>query len=301
MKLLIIYNNNAGGGKAKKLFPQIESYLQEKGIDAEFLFTEYSGHAVELVELEKLNTYNGIIASGGDGTLYEVLNGYYNNKGEAKPPIGVIPNGTGNAFSKDLGLLAGDWKKAIDNIVAKNIKYIDVARYKANGGTRHFINIVGTCFVADIAKRAIFWKFLGNAAYTLAVLLEAINLKSTKTQIIIDGKKLERDCTFVEVANSRYTGTTFIMAPNAKLDDGKLDVIIVNKLSRLRLFKILNTIYDGSHIHEKEVETYTAENISIITETPKTLVPDGEIMGETPIDVTCLKHDLAFYWPPENK
>ena len=296
MKLLVVYNPNAGGGHAKKIYPEIKKYIKAKGLQAEYLLTEHSGHAVTLVKEANLGGFDGVIASGGDGTLHEVINGYYQNTSTNKPPVGIIINGTGNAFSRDLSLKATDWKKAIDNIAANNVKKIDVAKYEADDETNYFVNIIGIGFVADIAKRAVFWKFLGNVAYTLAVLLESIFLKSIKVTMILDGKEYERDCIFLEVSNSRYTGTTFLMAPNAILDDGYLDVTIVNKITRIRLMQLLQTVYTGAHIHEPEVETFKAKKITVITEKPSTLIPDGEIKGTTPIDISCLHQDLGFFW-----
>ncbi len=299
MKLLVIYNPNAGGGNAAKVLSPIQKALEERNIEATFLLTQHHGHAIELTANADLENYDGIIATGGDGTLSEVVNGYYQNPTKGKPPIGLIPNGTGNAFMKELKLKPGDWHSAIDIIVQGHLKAIDVARYEQQNEIRYFINIIGTGFVADAAKAAVFWKFLGTAAYNIAVFHQLINLKSRPMTFILDGKTIKRDCTLVEVANSCYTGTDMIMAPKAKLDDGKLDVILLNKLSRLRLIKIFKTIFSGKHIYEPEVETWQASSIKIDTSEALTLVPDGEILGETPVEITCLKQDIKLFWPEE--
>ncbi|MFT5521974.1 MAG: diacylglycerol kinase (ATP), partial [Enterobacterales bacterium] len=212
MKILVIYNPQAGGGRAKVLLPDISAYIEEKGLHAQIVTTEYSGHAVEIAAKAKLDDYDAIIASGGDGTLFEVLNGYYQNpiqiSKENKPPIGLIPNGTGNAFMKELKLSATDWKKAIDIIAQNNPRMIDVGKFITEDKTYHFLNIVGMGFVTEIAEASIPLKWMGNTAYTVATLLKMIFLKSQKMTIEIDGKCLERDGIFVEVANSQYTGTT---------------------------------------------------------------------------------------------
>jgi diacylglycerol kinase (ATP) len=117
--------------------------------------------------------------------------------------------------------------------------------------------------------------------------------------IELDGKILHRDGVFVEVANSTYTGTTFYIAPEAKLDDGLLDVIILNKISRLKLLKLFTSIYDGTHINYPEVEYIKAKNIKISEENPGKLIPDGEIFGSTPIEIECLKQDIEFLWDIE--
>jgi len=297
MKILVIYNPQAGAGRAKKLFPEVKKYCEEVGLDADFECTQHPGHAVELAKQTNLLGYDAIVASGGDGTLYEVINGYYLNSGKLKPPLGLIPNGTGNAFMKELNLTKNDWRKAIDIIKKNQIKMLDVARYQADGQQRYFMNILGTGFVSKVAEASIPMKWMGNAAYTVATLIKLITLKSQTVDLVIDDELQQRQAVFVEVANSRYTGTTFLIAPKAKLDDGKLDVILLNKISRFRLLTLFNSIYDGSHISFPEVEYIQVKKIAIREATPGKLIPDGEVLGQTPVSIECLHKDLAFIWP----
>jgi len=296
MKILIIYNPHAGNGRAATLLPQVSNYVKEKGLDAKIIKTEYSGHAVKLAAEASLDEYDALVASGGDGTLYEVLNGYYQNSSNNKPPIGLIPNGTGNAFMKELKLLKSDWKKAIDIIAMNHSRRIDVGRFISEKKIHYFLNIVGMGFVTEIAEAAVPLKWLGNTAYTVATLYKLLFLKSQKMLIELDGEQLQRDGIFVEVANSCYTGTTFYIAPEAKIDDGLLDVIILNKISKLRLLRLFTSIYDGSHIHYPEVEYVKAKKIKVIEETAGKLIPDGEILGSTPIELECLHQDIKFLW-----
>ena len=296
MKILVIYNPQAGGGRALTLLPKVKAYIEEKGLDATILMTEYCGHGVKLAAEVVFADYDAIIASGGDGTLFEVLNGYYQNNGVDKPPIGLIPNGTGNAFMKELKLLKTDWQKAIDIIAKNNPRAIDVGRFTTEDKTYHFLNIVGMGFVTDIAEASLPLKWMGNTSYTVATLFKLISLKSQKYHIEIDGETLERDGVFVEITNSQFTGTTFHIAPEAEIDDGLLDVIILNKISRFRLLRLFTSIFDGTHINYDEVEYIKAKSIKVIEEKPGKLIPDGEILGSTPIEVECLKTDIQFLW-----
>ena len=131
-------------------------------------------------------------------------------------------------------------------------------------------------------------------------MLKMIFLKSQKMTIEIDGKCLERDGVFIEVANSKYTGTTFFIAPEAEIDDGMLDIIILNKISRLKLLKVFTSIFDGTHINYPEIEYIKAKSIKVIEEKPGKLIPDGEILGSTPVEIECL-HNLKELVLPENK
>jgi len=299
MKLLIIYNPKAGNGRAKSLLPEVTAYLKEKQLDADICLTERMGHAVDLAAEADLSQYDAIIASGGDGTQFEVLNGYFKNPSKQKPPIGLIPNGTGNAFMKELKLVKSDWKRAIDIIAQNKPKALDIGRFTSQGESYYFLNIVGVGFVTKVAQAAIPLKWMGNAAYTIATLLKLINLKSQPTKIEVDGKLLERDAVFVMVANSTFTGTSFFIAPKAKLDDGLLDIVLLNKISRLRLLKLFTSIYDGSHINYPEVEYIQAKKIKITEQRPSKLIPDGEILGQTPVELECLPAAIQFLWDPK--
>lgn len=297
MRILVIYNPQAGAGRAKKLLPEIKTYCEEIDLRAEFHITQYPGHAVEIASRTNLMGYDAVVASGGDGTLYEVINGYYLNKTIYKPPVGLIPNGTGNAFMKELSLTQGDWKKAIDIIACNKVRMIDTCRYVADNQRLHFVNALGTGFISQVGQLAMPLKWMGNAAYTVATLIKLITLKAQSVALVIDGEKSERESVFVEISNSRYTGTTFLIAPKAKLDDGKLDIVILNKISRLRLIRLFSTIYDGSHVDYPEIEYIQARKIALKESVPHGLIPDGEMIGKTPVSVECLKQDLAFLWP----
>ena len=297
MKILVIYNPHAGNGRARGLLPAIRRTLAEKAIDADILMTECSGHAVTLATQADFANYDAVVASGGDGTLFEMLNGYFRNSSERKPPLGLIPNGTGNAFMKELGLRKSDWRKAIDIIAGKETRTLDVGRLQAQDQTYYFLNIVGMGFVAEIAAAAVPLKWLGNAAYTAATLLKLPSLKSQTLTLEIDGETIVRQGVFVEVANSRFTGTTFLIAPKAKLDDGLLDVVLLKEISRIGLLRLFNSVYDGSHIHHPAVEYFQARSIKVTEEFPGYLVPDGEILGRSPAQFDCLRGAIEFLWP----
>ncbi len=110
-KHLLIYNPWAGHGAAGKKLPQVMAYLEEIQLDVELMETHKAGEATTYVAEADFSKYEGIIAAGGDGTLYEVINGYYANTSAKRIPIGVLPVGTGNAFVRDMNLLKSIGKK----------------------------------------------------------------------------------------------------------------------------------------------------------------------------------------------
>ena len=138
-------------------------------------------------------------------------------------------------------------------------------------------------------------KFLGEVSYMIGVLYHILFLKSFNISLDVDGQSLQKNVTFIELANSVYTGSTFVMAPDAVTDDGLIDVVIVNKLTRRRILKLLPSIFSGKHIHYQEVEVLKAQKITVSSDPVKAIIPDGELFGTTPISIECLHKDIQIF------
>ena len=295
MKQLIIFNPWAGHGYAAKVRTQIEAYCNEIDLPYDLLITQRPGHGMELCRDADFSQYAGIVAAGGDGTLFEVINGYYRNNSSVRLPLGVIPVGTGNAFVRDMNMHDHDWKPALDVIKAGQTRKFDVGHFTTEGQTWYYLNILGLGLVADIGATAMKMKALGAIAYTLGSLYQILKLKPFKVRLEIDDQVIERENVFVEVSNTRYTAN-FLMAPNAKTDDGLLDITLLGPKSRLGLIRSFPKIITGEHIHMPEVETFQASHIRVETNIPKILYPDGELMGSTPLEIDCLKQAIEVFW-----
>jgi len=295
MKHLLIYNPWAGHGYAQKHLTRIQDHMVSIDLDYDILITKHQGHGIELVEKADLSVYDGLLAAGGDGTLFEVINGYYRNTSSRKPPLGVIPVGTGNAFVRDMDMHHHDWRPALDVIKAGVTRQFDVGRFISEGNTWYYLNILGLGLVADITATARKLKVLGNISYTLGSLYHILALSTHKVRMDIDGEQIERDNVFVEISNTRYTAN-FLMAPHARTDDGLLDITMLKPKSRLGLIRAFPKIITGEHIHMEEIETYQARDIKVETSIPKVLTPDGELLGSTPIQVSCLQQDISVFW-----
>ena len=167
MKILLVYNPFAGHKRGEKLLPQIEGLLTEKKIDFDLRLTDYPEHAMEIVSQTNFREYDGIVAAGGDGTLFEVINGYFKNRKKGRIPLGVLPTGTGNAFARDLDIDVSRWEEAVEIIHAGQRRKVDVGHFRTHGQDYYYLNIMGLGFVADVTKTALAFKFLGNVSYTL--------------------------------------------------------------------------------------------------------------------------------------
>jgi len=295
MKHLIIFNPWAGHGYAEKTLDEIKAYMDEIELGYDLLLTEERGHGTELTRQADFSQYGGIIAAGGDGTLFEVINGYYQNNSANRIPIGILPVGTGNAFVRDMDMHDHDWKRALDIIKGGKTRKCDVGHFTTEGKTWYYLNILGLGIVADIGATANKLKALGNISYTIGSLYEILRLKPYNITLTVDDQVLERKNVFVEISNTRYTAN-FLMAPDARTDDGLLDVTILGPKGRIGLIRSFPKILTGDHVHMKEVETFQASYIRVETDVPKVLTPDGELMGSTPLEVNCLKQAIDVFW-----
>jgi YegS/Rv2252/BmrU family lipid kinase len=296
MKVLLVYNPQAGNGRARKNLPVVENLFNKYKIDFDLALTNYRGHGTELVSDADFTKYDGIVATGGDGTLFEVINGYYKNSSEKRIPIGVLPAGTGNAFARDLELDSTHLEEAVKVISKQNLRKVDVGKFVTEGKVYYFLNIIGAGFVADANKTAQSFKLFGNFSYTIGVLYRILVLKFANLKLEFDGKKIETKSTFIEVSNTRYTGADFLMAPTAQIDDGLLDITLVKKISRIKLLQTFPKIFTGKHVLIDEIETYKASKIKIDADEAMVLTPDGELLGSTPVEISCLKHAIEVYW-----
>jgi diacylglycerol kinase (ATP) len=295
LKLLVVFNPGASYGRAASRLDGIRGRFRSLGIRAEFLQTDHPGHATELVADTDLGGFDGLVAAGGDGTVFEVLNGLYRRPVTDRIPLGLLPIGTGNAFARDLGLQPSAWPEAIELIRRGRTRPMDVGRVQSAGADYHFLNIVHMGFTVAANRTALKLKFLGNSAYTLAALWQVLRMESYPLTIEIDGEAVSDDNVFMAVSNTRYTGTHFMMAPAAITDDGLLDVTLLSKLSRRRVLRLFPTIYDGRHVGFDEVTTRKAKHIRISAPEAMSMAPDGEFAGCTPAEITCLRRDLAIF------
>ncbi|MFC2156347.1 diacylglycerol/lipid kinase family protein, partial [Acidobacteriota bacterium] len=273
----------------------VEDAFNKRDVEFELRLTDYPEHAVEIIRETDFGAYDGIVAAGGDGTLFEVINGYYKNPSDIKIPLGILPVGTGNAFARDLELDVSRWEEAVDIIAHQKPRNVDVGRFTSHGQDYHFLNIMGLGFVADVNKTAQKLKIFGNVSYTLGVFYQIVFLNTYQITMEIDGKTIERENIFIEISNTRYTAN-FLMAPNAEIDDGLLDVTLLGKASRRRLLQCFPKIFTGEHILLEEVEQFKAKSIKIETSSPKVITPDGELVGITPVQVDCLHQDIPVFW-----
>jgi len=167
----------------------------------------------------------------------------------------------------------------------------DVIRLVHADGELYFMNLLSMGFVADVAtttnRR---FKSLGPAGYALAVVTETVGLAPKQWHMQLDrGKRWDPFAVFVSFNNSRFTGGSMQMAPYAKTDDGKLDVIVAGPMSRARLLSAFPRIFRGSHVYMPEISCAQVDRVDLEVDEPVDLMIDGEVERHRPLRLEVLE------------
>lgn len=295
MKIALIVNPRIGSKKTKNILQLAEKRLKEADIRFDLFVTQYNGHAAEIIKTMPLSEYDGIMSVGGDGTNYHVLNGLLKYHYDAElPPLGIIPAGRGNSFAKDLGIHTIE--DGFAALSSRTTRAVDVCRFTQGEDVYFFVNLMGLGFVTDAAKTAVRFGWTGDLSYVIGVLYRTIRLKFHQLDMEIDGHIISEKNCFVEICNSRFTGGNMLMAPGAKIDDGLFDVVVLSQLSRTSLISTFPKIFKGTHGDNPAVTFYQGKTALIHTTPEKTLLPDGEIFGAAPTQITILPGRVRYFY-----
>ena len=299
MVLDLVVNPNAGRRRGLDAVREVRSLVAGTEVTLREHLSEYPGHTIQLAAhaLTLQPRSHALVAVGGDGTLFELLNGVSGAllNGGPRVPVGVVPVGTGNSFVRDLSI--ANVEDAVTAITGGSTRRVDVGVLSCAAGQHTFINLLGAGFVSSVAHRAARFKQLGALSYVIAVLQETVALRSNRIVLTIDGRRIERDAIFVEVCNSRFTGGAMMMAPAARIDDGAFDVVVMSACSRRKLLSLFPRIFSGRHVEDPLIEVFHGASVTLETERSWLLTPDGETFGSTPIRVEMRPLAVEMFVP----
>ncbi|MCP4677155.1 MAG: diacylglycerol kinase family lipid kinase [Deltaproteobacteria bacterium] len=284
MKIALIVNPCSSGKTGKKQLPVVERELKSREIEYDLFVTEHHLHAVSIAEELPIEDYDGIACMGGDGTNCQVLNGLLKSRDpEEIPPLGIIPTGRGNSFVKDLDIETV--QDGIEALARRTPRKVDVCSFTQGEDHHYFINLMGFGFVTDVAETAGRFRHLGSFSYVVGVLLRTIRFGLHEMELQVDGETISARNCFVEFCNSRFTGGNMLMAPDAVIDDGYFDIVIVGAVSRFSLIATFPKLFKGTHGSNSAVTFIKGKKAVIQTTPQKTLLPDGEVFGTTPTEI----------------
>jgi diacylglycerol kinase (ATP) len=287
-----VVNPAAGGGHAGRVWPHIAHILDQSGQPFQAYFTNAQGTGPALAARAVREGAELVVAIGGDGTLREVVNGIDLDK----TLFGIIPLGTGNGFRRSCGI-SGNWEQALQGLAEWAPRRIDVG--EVNGS--YFLNVVGIGFDAAVAEMAAdkYSKIKGYGAYLAAFFEELMTFDYFCAQVESPGLKIrEEHALLALVANGTYYGGSFAIAPQAIINDGKLDLLVVRKRNNPETTLLAVKVLAGTHIEDSGVLTHRCTKFEINAEHHVPVHIDGEVIGSLPAKISILPAALQIIAPP---
>lgn len=280
-KYLAIVNPAAGGGRSRNLLGPALDRLRADGIELQVAETHVPGEATAIARDAYGCGARNFIAVGGDGTSYEIVNGLYPQAAGGEPPtLAFLPLGTGNSFLRDFsdrGVVHG-----IDSLLAARRRPCDVMRLRHRSGVIHYINLLSMGFSADVATlRARRFSAWGELGYQAAIILTLARFNRRPFPVRVDGaaKFDDRRCLFLTFSNSKFTGGTMLIAPQAEIDDGLIEYVRWGPIGRLGLIRNLPRLYDGTHIEHPLAERQAVRRVEFQLDSPADVMVDGEVLS----------------------
>ena len=297
MKAMFIVNPASSNGKTARRWPAIKNILDEKDLDYDFRMTTRPLEASELTRDSLLRGFDVVVAVGGDGTLNEVVNGFFQVDAEirGKSSLGVISMGTGSDFIRTAGI-PKDIRAAVEVICRQKTSWLDVGRAsfaQKDGGTglRYFLNVADVGMGGETVERVNSTsKALGGfVSFLWGVIISILLYKNKEMTVAIDDEVTWKG-KFVTVAigNGRFFGGGMKITPQAMLDDGVFDLTLLPDFTKPKLFMSLPKVYSGKHLNIKGVKYTRGKKVSITSPETVLLELDGEMPGFAPVEVELL-------------
>jgi diacylglycerol kinase (ATP) len=275
----------------RRLLPNILDRLDQAGIETSCHATTGDGDATREAAESVQRGYDIIIAAGGDGTLNEVVNGMAGY--DDLPPLGIFPLGTTNDFARAMKI-PKRWEDFCDLVINNKTRPIDIG--KVNG--RHFINIAGggslTELTYEVPSRL--KTMIGQLAYYMKGIEKMINLSPTELVIRAEGiGEVEGEFMMFLIANSNSVGGFEKLAPDARIDDGLLDVIAVKKCNLAEFIRLVTMALRGDHFNDPRIMYFKTERMEVTSPGHVLLNLDGELGGELPGVFEILPRHLQIF------
>jgi diacylglycerol kinase (ATP) len=299
-RTLVVVNPASAGGRTLKRWPALRVALKAAGIPHDVHHTTAPFDATTATRSALSAGYTRVVAAGGDGTLNEVVNGFFTPEGVAINPdaiLGMLPSGTGGDFRRAAGLPT-DPAQLAAILRANHARRIDAGRVIYDDPAtpaRQFINVadcgVGGEVVARVNRSGNKGGGLRGTAVFLGISLKALTTFGGRpVRLTLDGEVVEMDIQNVVIANGRCFGGGMRIAPHAELDDGQFDVVVLPALGRVRTLIAMPSVYRGTHLRQPGVMERRATTVRVepLDHRPLLFDIEGEQIGRAPATLTCL-------------
>lgn len=285
--LILAINPASGRGRAQRQAKLAGEYFRSRDIDVR----EIEGRSLRdfreklLICLDS-EEVSGVIALGGDGFIHEIIQHLVSRD----IPLGVIPCGTGNDFARSIGVFDLPFSRQLELIEKHDATHIDLGRVQ----DQWFAAILSSGFDALVNDRANSMRWpRGRMRYNIAMIEKLIALRPHSYRIRVDERYLEVQATLVTVANGSSYGGGMKVCPDASINDGLFDVMVLGRVSRIELLKVFPKVYRGGHVGHPAVTFYRCNEIEI--DGSGSSFADGEPIAQLPLRAECVSAALKVW------
>lgn len=278
---VVIVNPAAGGGRGARRAPAAIAALRDAGLQLEIKETSAAGEASAIAAEAQRRGIRTVVAAGGDGTLFEVLNGLLPAalSTDDRTTLGLLPLGTGNSFVRDFSTEGTAY--CVEALSSRRHRPCDILRVAHDGQSLFAMGGVSLGFgaaVAAVTNRHL--KPLGKLGYSLGVLTKLITLRTDDITLGWDGQApTPRPMSLLTLGNNRYVGGNMLITPDARIDDGVADLLIAGRVGRLELLRTFPKIFKGTHIDHPAIEMHRVAAVDFVFEAPVDVMVDGESLS----------------------
>lgn len=282
----MLVNPASGSGRAKQMLPQVADYLRKQEVRADFVESK------NLEEIERRAAeadaigYTHVVALGGDGAFHHAANGAWGRN----VVLGFFPAGSGNDIAAGLGI-PNDPVAAAHQFLHWPPRPVDLARARfANARAQVYVGAGGLGLDAEAAQlvNGKFRRLPGVARYVAAALWVLRRFEPLELTAEMDGEHWSGTALFAAVANAPSYGSGVKIAPEARMDDGWLDITLVGQLPWTRLVEAIPPVLRTGDLRWPEIRRYRARRVRLQTDRPALFHGDGEVLGESPVEIEVL-------------
>lgn len=284
--LLFIINPHSGNKTAKSIIELVPKYLDEEKFSWSYAYTEYANHATEIAKNAVNDKTDIVIAVGGDGMVNEVFQSLVNTD----TAFSIIPKGSGNGVARSYGIPMNAIK-AIKNLNDGSFITVDTCLFNE----RPFLGVAGIGFDGRISALFASKKKRGLKGYIRLILIELFNYSHHRFKITFDNNNVEHIAFIVAFANTQQYGNNAYIAPTAKFDDGKLNIVIINKFSKWLIPILAIRIMTKSILHLKFVNKYETSHITVTTSAKDAHVDGEPITADVINEISIVPKSLKVY------
>lgn len=298
LRYVIIANPAAGRGRAARMAAEIRRRLDDAGADCEIVHTSGRGDAESLAggALKQSNVADAqrvcVVSCGGDGTVQEAANALMRTGHGGV--LGLAPVGRCNDFASAFGIDT-DPDEITRILLRGRLQRVDLGRVN----DRYFCTIAAFGFDAAVSRYVNDMKIplTGTVAYVYGVLCVLRRYRAANARLSFDHETRDGPVFMAASANTRSYGGHMQVAPDARPDDGMLDVCVVSPLSRRRVIRLLRRVMRGRHTELPEVQFVRTRSVRIETDVPHEIWADGELVGQTPATIEAVAACLDVVVP----